>query len=197
MPAGPLPEPGGLDGLVQDGALALLDEAACHLGSSREELALALRRLPAIHERSPPLLPQMRTRGYRSAVPLDEVTQLLRTGDPSLVEADLVDLLLTAEEEWVKDSRDLMMALAPHHDCARRLGADVPALFRRAAAAGPASLRERVEEFGRRRDVSPQAFGFCVEETPEGLRYRWGSPSGEDTLEQLRRAGILDEDHFD
>jgi len=27
---------------VQDGALALLDEAACHLGSSREELALAL-----------------------------------------------------------------------------------------------------------------------------------------------------------
>jgi hypothetical protein len=40
--AGPLPEPGGLDGLVQDGALALLDEAACHLGSSREELASAL-----------------------------------------------------------------------------------------------------------------------------------------------------------
>jgi hypothetical protein len=40
--AGPLPEPGGLDGLEQDGALALRDEAACHLGSSREELALAL-----------------------------------------------------------------------------------------------------------------------------------------------------------
>jgi hypothetical protein len=40
--AGPLPEPGGLDGLVQDGALALLDDAVCHLGSSREELALAL-----------------------------------------------------------------------------------------------------------------------------------------------------------
>jgi hypothetical protein len=33
---------GGPDGLVQDGALALLDEAACHRGSSREELALAL-----------------------------------------------------------------------------------------------------------------------------------------------------------
>ena len=73
---------------------------------------------------------------------LDEVTQLLRTGDPSRVEADLVELLLTGEEEWVKDDRDLMMALAPHHDCARRLGAEVHALFRRAAAAGPASLRE-------------------------------------------------------
>jgi hypothetical protein len=99
-------------------------------------------------------------------------TRGLRTGDPSLVEADLVDLLVTGEEEWVKDGRDLMMALAPHHDCARRLGADVAELFRRAAAAGPASLRERVEEFGRRKDVSPRAFGFCVEETPEGLRYR-------------------------
>jgi hypothetical protein len=39
---GPLPEPGGLDELVQDGGSPWLDEAACHLGSSREELALAL-----------------------------------------------------------------------------------------------------------------------------------------------------------
>jgi hypothetical protein len=107
-------------------------------------------------------------------VSLDQVTQLLRTGDPSLVEADLVDLLVTGEEEWVKDDRDLMMALAPCHDCARRLGADVAALFRRAAAAGPASLRDCVEEFGRRTDVTPQAFGFRVEETPEGPRYRSG-----------------------
>jgi len=38
----PLPEMGGLDGLLQDGALAVLDEAACYLGSSREELVLAL-----------------------------------------------------------------------------------------------------------------------------------------------------------
>ena len=80
---------------------------------------------------------------------LDEVTQLLRTGDPSLVEAELVDLLVTGEEEWLKDDRDLMMALAPHHDCARRLGADVAAPFRRAAAAGPASLRECCGSLGR------------------------------------------------
>jgi hypothetical protein len=133
--------------------------------------------------------------GRSGVVPLDQVTQLLRTGDPRLVEADLVDLLVTGEQEWLKDERDLMMALAPHHDCARRLGADVAALFRRAAAAGPASLREQVEEFGRRTDVSPRAFGFCVEETPEGLRYRSTAPPVEDTLEQLRRAGILDEDH--
>jgi hypothetical protein len=131
-------------------------------------------------------------------VSLDDVTRLLRTGDPGLVEADLVELLVTGEAEWLKDGRDLMMALAPHHDCARRLGADVAALFDRAAAAGPASVRELVEEFGRRTDVTPQAFGFCVEETPEGPRYRWADlPSAEETVEQLRRAGILDDDHFD
>ena len=128
---------------------------------------------------------------------LDEVTQLLRAGDPSRVETDLVDLLVTGEEEWLKDERDLMMALAPHHDCARRLGADVGALFRRAAAGGPASLRELVEEFGRRTDVTPRAFGFCVEQTPDGPRYRWTTPPADDIVEQLRRAGMLDEDHFD
>jgi hypothetical protein len=37
-----LPSSGGLDGLIQDGALKLLDRAACRYGSSREELALAL-----------------------------------------------------------------------------------------------------------------------------------------------------------
>jgi hypothetical protein len=126
-------------------------------------------------------------------VRFDEVTRLLRMGDPSLVEADLVDLLVTGEEGWLKDARDLIMALAPHHDCARRLGADVPVLFRRAAAAGPASLRALVEEFGRRTDVTPQAFGFCVEETPEGPRYRSEAPPVEETIERLRRAGILDE----
>ncbi len=37
-----LPATGGLDGIVQDAALAALDRAACRHGSSREELALAL-----------------------------------------------------------------------------------------------------------------------------------------------------------
>jgi predicted MFS family arabinose efflux permease len=37
-----LPDTGGLQGFVQDQALAALDRAACRFGSSREELALAL-----------------------------------------------------------------------------------------------------------------------------------------------------------
>jgi hypothetical protein len=127
----------------------------------------------------------------------DAITELLRAGDVSRVEADLVDLLVTGEQEWLKDDRDLMMALAPHHDCARRLGANVPALFQRAAAAGPASFRELVEQFGRRTDVWPEAFGFRVEDTPEGPRYRSERGDGAELVEELRRAGVLDEDHFD
>jgi Major Facilitator Superfamily len=38
----PSPDVGGFEGLLQGGALALLDATACRLGSSREELALAL-----------------------------------------------------------------------------------------------------------------------------------------------------------
>jgi hypothetical protein len=125
----------------------------------------------------------------------DRVTGLLRAGDASRLEADLVDLLVTGEQEWVKDDRDLMMALAPLHDCAQRLGTDVPALFQRAAASGPASLRRVVEDFGRRGDVTPTAFGFAVEQTSDGPRYRSTLPSAAETIEQLRRAGILDEDH--
>ncbi len=37
-----LPDTGGLDGALQDAALAALDRAACEWGSSREALALAL-----------------------------------------------------------------------------------------------------------------------------------------------------------
>jgi MFS family permease len=37
-----LPQTGGIDGALQDAALAALDRAACRYGSSREELALAL-----------------------------------------------------------------------------------------------------------------------------------------------------------
>jgi hypothetical protein len=52
-----------------------------------------------------------------------------------------------------------------------------------------------VEEFGRRTDVTPQAFGFRVEDTPEGPRYRSDAPPVEEIIERLRQAGILDEGH--
>jgi hypothetical protein len=125
---------------------------------------------------------------------VETLTRILREGTVESLEADLVSLLIEGESEWVKDDRDLMMTLAPHHDCGSRLGADVPAMFRRAAGAGPPALRPVVESFGKRTDISPDAWGFEVVQTPEGPLYRRTGPSGEETVEQLRRAGILDPD---
>ena len=39
---GPLPGIGGITGLLQNGALEVVDQAACRLHTSREELVLAL-----------------------------------------------------------------------------------------------------------------------------------------------------------
>jgi hypothetical protein len=61
------------------------------------------------------------------AVLFDEVTRLLRLGDVSRVEAALVDLLVTGEEEWLKDVRDLMMALAPYYGVSSRFVGEVAA----------------------------------------------------------------------
>jgi hypothetical protein len=80
--------------------------------------------------------------------------------------------LMEGADEWLRDSRDLMIALAPFHDCARRLNLDVAATFREAAAHGPESLRAVVTAFGERKDVPLAAFGWVVIESPEGPSYR-------------------------
>jgi hypothetical protein len=90
------------------------------------------------------------------------------------LERELTNLLVESETEWAKDERDLMVAMAPFHVEARRRGLDVDALFRRAATRGPATLAETVLAFGARADVTPEAFGFVVEETAAGRRYRFG-----------------------
>ena len=99
-------------------------------------------------------------------------SRALRTGSTEHLRSDLVDVLVEGEEEWRKDSRDLMMALAPFHDCARRLKADPAALFESAAAEGPESLREVVTAFGARTDVNPATFAFEVTQTADGPDYR-------------------------
>lgn len=71
------------------------------------------------------------------------------------------------------DSRDYMTALAPLHDCARRLGLDVEGLFDEAALAGRGDAATIARQFGRRRDITPEAFGFTIEDAPDGPEYRW------------------------
>jgi hypothetical protein len=97
----------------------------------------------------------------------------LRARSPDLLREALSSDLRDGEADWLKDSRDLMVALAPYHDCARRLGLDVAATFRDAADDGPESLRHVVAEFGARNDVTPASFGFAVVEGPDGPSYRF------------------------
>lgn len=71
-----------------------------------------------------------------------------------------------------KDSRDLMLSLAPFHDCARRLGLEVSRVFNDAADGAGGDAGEIARAFGRRSDVTPDAFAFAVESDPDGPRYR-------------------------
>jgi len=130
-------------------------------------------------------------------VSLDEVTRLLRRGDPGLVEADLVDLLVSGEGEWLKDERNLMMALAP----LSRLRATVGR--RRPRAVRPSGSGRSTEHARNGRGVRPahrrMAAGIRLPRPGDARRpsLRMGGTVRQETVEQLRRAGFLDEDHFE
>lgn len=112
-------------------------------------------------------------RARKGAVVLALVTKALREDSPDVLRSGLAQFLRETQTRSSDDLRDLMVALAPFHDCSRRLGLDAPAVFDQAAAAGPSSLASAVREFGRRADITPDAFGFAVEDTPAGAEYRW------------------------
>jgi hypothetical protein len=112
---------------------------------------------------------------------LDRVaTDALRSGSPEKLEASIRDLLSGPEYAQLReDSRDLMVALAPLHDCARRLGLDPAPVFDAAAEGASPEMAELAREFGRRTDISGDSFAFMVEDTDEGPEY-WHIPYGVD-----------------
>jgi hypothetical protein len=103
----------------------------------------------------------------------DTLNQALGTRSADLLVNGLVDLLTAGASEWVKDHRDLMVAIAPFHDCARRIGLDPAAVFAEAATRGPATVADVVRAFGTRTDITPKAFGFALHETSDGPQYAW------------------------
>ena len=103
----------------------------------------------------------------------DTPTRALRARSKDVLAAGLAELLRDGEDQWVVAQRDLMIVLAPYHDCAMRLGLDPTKFFEEVADAGPKSLQEAVASFGHRDDITPNAFGFAVVEDAEGPRYVW------------------------
>ena len=101
---------------------------------------------------------------------LDIVTRALRTRDPALLRDELGRTVGTYDG---LDDRDLMLALAPMHDCARRIGVDPVALFDEVAASAAPDLAVLLRHFGRRTDITAQAFGFAVVRGADGPAYAW------------------------
>jgi hypothetical protein len=132
---------------------------------------------------------------------LEEETQAARERSPELLRAAIVRRVNEGADEWRKDDRDFMVALAPLRHCAGVIGADAAALFADAAREAPRELRDTVEEMGRRLDVTPAAFGFVFDETTEGPCYGFESmwtdeelSLGPDELERrwIQRHGLED-----
>ena len=103
--------------------------------------------------------------------PLPGPTRVVRSGNPGALIAELIDLLVAHEDEWLLDVRDLMAVLAPYHDAARWLDVAPGEIFETAASGGPPALADLVRAFGHRDDIRPESFGFVVQYEPEGPEY--------------------------
>jgi hypothetical protein len=99
----------------------------------------------------------------------DFATAALREQSPSVLHGGLIWVLRAYDG---KDPRDLMLGLAPFHDCARRLGLDVRQVFNDAADAVDGEAAQVARDFGQRSDVTADAFAYVVESGPEGPMYR-------------------------
>ena len=108
-----------------------------------------------------------------NAYVIDAATDALRRGSPDALKAGLLRLLDDGELQWLQDRRDLLVAMAPYYDCARRLQLDPATFFAAVADEGPLPLADIVRSFGDRLDVTPAAFGFRLVMSPEGASYEW------------------------
>jgi hypothetical protein len=104
---------------------------------------------------------------------IDAATDALWRSSPDALKAGLLRLLNDGELQWLQDRRDLLVAMAPYYDCARRLELDPPGFFAAVADEAPRALADIVRSFGERSDVTPAAFGFRLVMSPEGATYEW------------------------
>jgi hypothetical protein len=96
----------------------------------------------------------------------------LRLGSPGRLLEDLRSYLALIEPELAIDYRDVLVGLAPFHDCAARLGVDPVALFDEASVGRAEAARQVVTAFARRSDVTLENFGWMLSETPNGPCYQ-------------------------
>ena len=95
----------------------------------------------------------------------------LRRQSIELLRDELARYLAGAEREIEIDWRDVLVNLAPYHDCAVRLGADAVEIFDSASADLPDATRELAMTFARREDISLPSFGWTLTELSDGPCY--------------------------
>lgn len=101
-------------------------------------------------------------------------TRALRVRSAELLRTGIATYLLACIP--VRDWRDVLLGLAPFHDCARRIGEDPAVIFDQAGRGLPPEVASLAREFGKRTDVTPTAFGFQVVDDDAGPAYRVGPP---------------------
>jgi hypothetical protein len=101
----------------------------------------------------------------------EPATLSLRRGSIELLQGELARYLAGAEREIEIDWRDVLVNLAPYHDCARRLGADAVDVFDAASTGRPQATRDLAMTFARREDITLEAFGWVFRELPDGPCY--------------------------
>jgi hypothetical protein len=103
--------------------------------------------------------------------PLDPVhhdaTLALRASSPVILLQKLAKFAADCEYD---DDRDIMIRLAPYHECAARLGVDPSEVFDAASRESP-RLAGLIQTFGRRRDITLEAFGWRLADSASGPFY--------------------------
>jgi hypothetical protein len=115
----------------------------------------------------------------------EQATQPLRLRSPELLLSTLAAYLRGAGPEIEADWRDVLVSLAPYHDCAVRIGMDPILLFDVASTGQPDAIRDLAMTFARRSDITLENFGWVMRDTPAGPCYqsaewtswkRWSRP---------------------
>jgi hypothetical protein len=105
----------------------------------------------------------------------DDLVAALRERSPDHLRAGLTAVLARAtnDDGEIRDWRDLVMDLAPYHDCASRIGIDPRVLFEWIARKVPPEVAGPVRALGKRDKLDPAEFGFALVDEEDGPRYYW------------------------
>lgn len=110
--------------------------------------------------------------GSKTSPVCHEPTVALRTNDRDRLSSELARYIAAAAPTLEVDFRDVLVGLAPYYDCSQRLGLDPIQCFDSVAGSVGEAMRETVRAFARRSDVTLEAFGWQLLQTPDGPCYR-------------------------